>query len=71
MSALCLFQILELSSGLTINLSESGLAGINIDSQDLSNRASSVGCRILECPLVYLGVPLGGNPRFVLFWTLL
>ena len=68
MNALSILQIFELSFGLKINLSKSGLAGINIVSQELSNTTSSVGCQILEWPLVYLGVPLGGNPRSVSFW---
>ena len=39
-------------------------------SQELSYIASLVGCRILEWPLLYLGVPSDGNPRFVSFWDL-
>ena len=67
-NALSIFQIFELSSKLKINLSKSSLAGINIDSQELSYTTSLVGCQILEWPLVYLSVPLGGNPRSVSFW---
>ena len=52
LNALSIFQIFELSSRLKINLSKSSLAGINIDSQELSYRASLVGCQILEWPRV-------------------
>ena len=51
-----------------INLSKSGLASINIDSQDLSNTTFLAGCQILEWPLVYLGVSLGGNTKSISFW---
>ena len=70
LNTLSIFQIFELSSGLKMNLSKSDLAGINIDSQELSCIASLISCQILEWPLVYLGVPLGGNPRSVLLWDL-
>ena len=62
------FQIFELSSRLKVNLSKSSLVGINIDSQDLAIIASLVSCQILQWLIVYLGVPLGDNPRSVSFW---
>ena len=46
---------------LKINLSKSGLASINIDSQDLSSTTSLAGCQILEWPLVYSSVPMDDN----------
>ena len=52
LNALSIFQIFGLSFGLKINLSKKGLAGINIDSQELSYAASLIGCQILEWPHV-------------------
>ena len=44
LKALSLFQIFELSFWLKINPSKSGLARINIDSQDLFDATSLAGC---------------------------
>lgn len=63
-----LLKVFELSSLLTNDMSKSGLrrlAGINVDFQTISSIASLIGCQIW--PLVYLGVPLGGNPRAIHF----
>ena len=57
----------ELSFGLKINWSKSGLADINVDSQALSSMASLAGCKFLGLPFVYLGVPLDGNLRSIFF----
>ena len=44
LNALSIFQIFELSSKLKMDLSKSNLVGINVDSHDLSNKASLTGC---------------------------
>lgn len=67
-NVLSLLRFFEIASGLKINLSKSGLAGINVDSQVLTAFALSAGCQSLHWPLVYLGIPLGGNPRALSFW---
>ena len=53
--------------GLCINLSKSSLIGINIEDQFLEDLAGMAGCAILEWPLSYCGVFLGGNPSFDAF----
>ena len=44
LNALSIFQVFELSSKLKMDLSKSNLVGINVDSHDLSNKASLTGC---------------------------
>ena len=65
-NVLFLLQIFELS-WLKINWSKSCLAGANIDSQTIPSFGSLVGCQIFKLPFVYLGVPLGDNPRTISF----
>ena len=47
--------------GLKINLVKSDLVGIDVDNQFLNTFASLAGCQVLQWPLTYLGIPLGGN----------
>ena len=55
-------------SGLKINLEKSTISGINTRQELLSSLASVFYCRVLEWPLSYLGLPLGGNPKTIGFW---
>ena len=55
-------------SGLKINLEKSTISGINTRHELLSSLASVLDCRVLEWPLSYLGLPLGGNPKTIGFW---
>lgn len=55
-----IMKLFEVISGVKINLSESGLVGENADSQILTAFAMLTGCESLQCPLTYLGIPLGG-----------
>ena len=67
-NVLSLLQIFEVVSGLRINLSKCGLAGINVEDSRVGQLAVMVGCEVTPWPLTYLGVPLGGNPRAETFW---
>ena len=58
----------EAISSLKINLAKSGLVGINVDSQTMNAFASLAGCQVLQWPLTYLDIPLGGNPHAISFW---
>ena len=47
---------------------KNSLAGINVDIQTMNAFASFAGCQVLQWPLTYLGIPLGGNPQALSFW---
>lgn len=58
----------ELLSGLKVNFNKSLLVGINISESWLSEAASVLGCKVGKIPFLYLGLPIGGNPRRLSFW---
>lgn len=67
----CLVGILDdfgRKAGLTINLDESVLLGLNRSEEELAEMALELGCKQGEWPINYLGLPLGGNPRRIEFW---
>ena len=49
-------------SGLKVNLDKSNLFGINLDQNHLSRLALLLDCKASDWPILYLGLPLGGNP---------
>ena len=55
-------------SGLKVNFSKSQLAGVNIHASWLSEAAMVLNCKVGFVPFVYLGMPIGGNPRRLAFW---
>ncbi|RVX15908.1 Transposon TX1 uncharacterized 149 kDa protein [Vitis vinifera] len=54
-------------SGLKVNLDKSNINGINLDQNHLSRLAEMLDCKASGWPILYLGLPLGGNPRRVAF----
>ncbi|RHN56553.1 putative reverse transcriptase zinc-binding domain-containing protein [Medicago truncatula] len=60
--------IFELMSGLKVNFNKSLLMGINISDSWLSEAASVLSCKVGKIPFLYLGLPIGGNPRRLSFW---
>ncbi|RVW53339.1 Transposon TX1 uncharacterized 149 kDa protein [Vitis vinifera] len=52
-------------SGLKVNLDKSNIYGINLDQAHLSRLAETLECKASGWPILYLGLPLGGNPRAV------
>ncbi|GAU19784.1 hypothetical protein TSUD_182190 [Trifolium subterraneum] len=44
------------------------LVGVNIPDSWLCEVASSLCCRVGKIPFVYLGLPIGGDPRRLSFW---
>ena len=54
-------------SGLQINLNKNTLSRINISHDQTTKLASLLDCAVFECPLSYLGLPLGGNPNLISF----
>ena len=55
-------------SGLEVNLDKSNLFGINLDQSHLSRLALLLECKASDWPILYLGLPLGGNPIACGFW---
>lgn len=59
----------ELVSGLRVNLSKSIVFGINLDIDLLQATASFLSCSFSLLPFVFLGIPIGINPRRKASWA--
>ncbi|GAU24512.1 hypothetical protein TSUD_156240 [Trifolium subterraneum] len=67
--ALCAVLLLfESMSGLKVNFNKSMLVGVNIPESWLGEAASALRCRVGKIPFIYLGLPIGGDPRRLGFW---
>ncbi|KAL6322627.1 hypothetical protein AAG906_014299 [Vitis piasezkii] len=55
-------------SGLKVNLDKSNIYGINLEQNHLSRLAEMLDCKASGWPILYLGLPLGGNPKASGFW---
>ncbi|RVW23167.1 hypothetical protein CK203_103011 [Vitis vinifera] len=55
-------------SGLKVNLDKSNIYGINLDQNNLSRLAEMLDCKVSGWLILYLGLPLGGNPKACGFW---
>ncbi|RVW83275.1 Transposon TX1 uncharacterized 149 kDa protein [Vitis vinifera] len=51
-----------------VNLDKSNIYGINLDQAHLSRLVETLECKASGWPILYLGLPLGGNPRAGGFW---
>jgi len=60
--------IFEQLSGLRVNFHKSFLTRINVSDSWLSEAALVMNCRVGAFPFVYLGLPIGGDPRKLNFW---
>jgi hypothetical protein len=60
--------LFELMSGLKVNFHKSMLVGVNIADSWLHEAASALCCRVGKVPFLYLGLPIGGDPRRLGFW---
>ncbi|XP_057456479.1 uncharacterized protein LOC130747526 [Lotus japonicus] len=58
----------ELVSGLQINFHKSKLVGIETTKHETRRLAGFLNCRVMKIPFIYLGLPVGGNPRRISFW---
>lgn len=58
----------ERISRLRVNLEKSKVAGLNLSDSEIEVFAGSLGCEKEEWPIKYQGLPLGGNPRALMFW---
>src|ERR1044072_7576368 len=64
----CLLRCFELVAGLKVNFSKTKLAGKCVEGNLINSLASLLHCSLMEIPFTYLGLPVGGNPRRLLFW---
>ncbi|RVX14536.1 putative mitochondrial protein [Vitis vinifera] len=55
-------------SGLKVNLDKSNIYDINLDQNHLSGLVELLDCKASGWPILYLGLPLGGNPKACGFW---
>jgi hypothetical protein len=60
--------IFEAVSGLKVNFHKSLLVGVNVYDSWLTEAASLLNCKVGKVPFIYLGLPIGGNPRRLSFW---
>ncbi|RVW60989.1 putative ribonuclease H protein [Vitis vinifera] len=58
----------NLLEGFRVNLDKSNLFGINLDQNHLSRLALLLDYKASDWPILYLGLPLGGNPIACGFW---
>jgi hypothetical protein len=61
-------NLFEEMSGLKVNFHKSLLVGVNINDSWLNVAASVLNLKIGKLPFVYLGMPIRGNLKHVLFW---
>lgn len=50
-------------SEMKINWEKSSLSGVNIEDQRDEQTAKNLNCKAEKLPILYLGLPLGGNPK--------
>lgn len=63
-----ILRCFELVSGLKINFHKSSICGIGVPESELEEFASRLHCKYRKLPLMYLGLPLGANPRLKKTW---
>ncbi|GKU93958.1 hypothetical protein SLEP1_g7507 [Rubroshorea leprosula] len=59
----------ELMSGLRINFRKSSVYGLNVSEMWLKGAATAFSYGVGEFPFIYLGLPVGGNPRNKKLWS--
>jgi len=64
-SVLALFESV---SSLKVNFHKSMLYGVNVAGSWLHEAASVLHCKHGRLPFLYLGLPIGGDPRKLAFW---
>ncbi|KEH15928.1 potassium transporter-like protein, putative, partial [Medicago truncatula] len=64
-----LLLLFEATSGLKVmNFHKSMLVGVNIHDSWLAEAPSVLNCKSGKLPFLYLGLPIGGDPRKLKFW---
>ena len=62
-----LLLLFEATSGLKVNFHKSMLVGVNIHDSWLAEAGSVLHCKLGKVPFLYLGLPIGGDPRNLKF----
>ncbi|XP_024626681.1 uncharacterized protein [Medicago truncatula] len=60
--------LFEAVSGLKVNFHKSMLFGVNVNDSWLHEAAVVMHCKHGRLPFLYLGLPIGGDPRKIQFW---
>jgi len=63
-----LLLLFEATSGLKVNFHKSMLVGVNIHDSWLAEAASLLHCKLGRIPILYLGLPIGGDSHKLKFW---
>lgn len=63
-----LLQGFEMASGLKVNFHKSSLIGINVPRDFMEAACRFLNCREESIPFIYLGLPVGANPKKVATW---
>jgi len=61
----------EAMSGLKVNFFKSQFVGVNVSASWLAEAVVVLNCKVDSLPFVYLGMPMGGSTRRLIFWELL
>jgi hypothetical protein len=59
----------ELISGLKVDFFKSKLFGVNVDETFLASATVFLKCVVGRLPFIYLGLPVGANPRRLSTWN--
>ena len=63
-----ILRTFALVSGLKINFAKSSFGAIGMSNRWKLDAASCLNCSLLSIPFVYLGIPIGANPRRGQLW---
>ncbi|KAL5193109.1 putative ribonuclease H protein [Glycine soja] len=66
-----ILRTFEMVSGLKINFSKSSFGSIGMPDVWKQSAADYLNCSLLATPFVYLGIPIGANPRKSKMWDLI
>lgn len=58
----------EVMSGLKINFHKSAMCGVRISDSEVKDFAEELNCKTQKLPMMYLGLPVGANPRRKSTW---
>lgn len=64
----CVLVLFEVMSNLKVNFNKSMLVGVNIVDSWLGKAATILGCKVDKVSFLYLGLPIGDEPRRLMFW---
>lgn len=58
-----MLRCFELISELEVNFFKSSFGGVGVEREVRLDFAGRLNCRLMSIPFVYLGLPVGANPR--------